>query len=218
MPQQKMVYQKITLINEISVLVQALISGELRAVCNVSFDVGYGLAGWCIDEGGTIIRGVNIVPLSSDALDPTRCELVCIYTVLQIIECISSYYNIETGSIEIGREDEGGLKRALLRTKISTLNYVNRSHIDLINNINTVPNNSKFEVVGRHDVSMHYADYCMHEELDCGGNATWTWSYWPKHKCMRNGKEILKTQIWGYQHMEIFAVIVNQIKITGTYI
>ena len=60
----------------------ALVLRDLRVVCDSSFDVGYGSSAWFIDDNGCITREVNIVPIKSDNLDATRCELAGIYTVL----------------------------------------------------------------------------------------------------------------------------------------
>ena len=49
--------------------------GNLRSVCDGSFDPGYGTSAWCIDGDGSIIRGVNMVPIDNDTMDTTRCEL-----------------------------------------------------------------------------------------------------------------------------------------------
>ena len=70
-------------------------------VCDGSFDVGYGTSGWCIDGNGAIIRGVNIVPIGSDTLGVTRCELAVMYTVLRITECIAQYHEITSRQIEV---------------------------------------------------------------------------------------------------------------------
>ena len=105
------------MVGDISQLVEALVRGDLRAVCDGSFDIGYGTSGWCIDGCSAIMRGVNIVPIGSDSLDATRCELAGIYTVLRILECLSTFHNDAAGSVEVGCDCEGGLKRTLLRDK-----------------------------------------------------------------------------------------------------
>ena len=109
---------------------------DLRAVCDGSFDDTYGSSAWCLDDDGTIIRGVNIVLIGSDTLDATRCELAGIYSILLIIECIIGFFKLESASIEISSDCEGGLKRTLLSTEQTPLYYVNGSHLDLINVIN----------------------------------------------------------------------------------
>ena len=81
---------------------------------------------------------------------------------------MSSYYEVETGKVEIGCDCEEGLKFTLLRNKISTLNYVNGSRLDLMNAINSITNNARFEVVGRH-VSGHPDNYCVYEHIDWWG-------------------------------------------------
>lgn len=86
---EKWAYQNITIVSNISQLATVLTSGELRAVCDGSFDVGYGPSGWCIDGVSFILRGVNIVPIGSDSLDANRCELAGTYTLLRIAECKS---------------------------------------------------------------------------------------------------------------------------------
>ena len=123
---EKWVYQNITIVGDMPQLATALANEAIRDVCDGSFDDGYGTSGWCINSIGVIIRGVNIVQLGSGSLDATRCELGGIYTILRIIECLASFNNITNGSIEIGCDCEGGLKRTLLRKKVLTHNYVNK--------------------------------------------------------------------------------------------
>ena len=59
------------MVGDMSHIVTALTNGELRAVCDGSYDIGYGTSGWCIDGSSAIMRGVNIVPIGSDSLDAT---------------------------------------------------------------------------------------------------------------------------------------------------
>ena len=72
---EKWVYQNITLLEYLPHLISTFHSRELHAVCDGSIDKGYGTPAWCIHGNGSIIRGLNIVPLGSDTLDPTRCEI-----------------------------------------------------------------------------------------------------------------------------------------------
>ena len=60
---------------------------------------------------------MNIVTIGSDTLDPTRCELVEIYTILRYVECLSNYYKLDGGLIKLGCDCERGLKRNLLWKK-----------------------------------------------------------------------------------------------------
>ena len=162
---EKWVYQNITIVGNVSQIATALVNEATRAVCDGSFDDEYGISGWCIDGSCVIIRGVNIVPLESDSFNTTRCELGGIYTVLRITECLASFHNITNGSIEIGWDCEGGIKRTLLRKKVLMHNYVNGSHLDLINSINKITRNVQFTVIGRH-VYGHQDKHCIYEKLD----------------------------------------------------
>ena len=58
--------------------------GDLQAVYDNSFDYNCGTVVWCLNGNESIIRGVNIVPIGSDILDSTQCELGGIYTILRI--------------------------------------------------------------------------------------------------------------------------------------
>ena len=167
---EKWVYQNIIMVGDVSQLVDSLTNGTIRAVCDGSFDIGYGTAGWCIDGNNAILRGVNLVPIGGDSLDATRCELAGIYTVLRIIECLATFHNISHGSVEVGCDCEGGLKRTLLRKKIKKWNYVNGSHLDLINPINKICSKVKFNIIGRH-VPGHQDEHCVYELLDWWGRA-----------------------------------------------
>ena len=50
-------------------IVSSLQQGDLRAVCDGSFDVGYGTTAWCLDGDVYIVRGINIAPIGSDTLE-----------------------------------------------------------------------------------------------------------------------------------------------------
>lgn len=81
---------------------------------NQTFDDDYRTSAWCIDKCCSIICGVNIVSIGSDALNPTYCKLAGIYSILRIIKCMVDYYQISNGSVYIGCDYEGGLKNKLL--------------------------------------------------------------------------------------------------------
>ena len=66
--QEKWMYQHITFGDHLQAIVISLQRGNLRAVCDNSFDDGYGSAAWCIDSDGDTIRGVDKVPVVSDTL------------------------------------------------------------------------------------------------------------------------------------------------------
>ena len=83
---EKWVYQNIHIGAHLQAIVTSIQQGNLRAVCDGSFDAYYGSAAWCIDGDGAIMRGVNLVSIGSDTMDATRCELVGIYTILRIKE------------------------------------------------------------------------------------------------------------------------------------
>ena len=68
---EKWVYQNISFSEHLQAIVGSLQQGDLRAVCDSSFDNHYGSAAWCIDGDGAIIRGVNLVPVGNDTLDAT---------------------------------------------------------------------------------------------------------------------------------------------------
>ena len=139
-------------------------NGNSRDVCDGSFDPGYGTAAWCINGDGNIIRGVNIVPIGSDNIDDTRCELVGMYTILRIVDCMVQYYNINDASIEVGSDYESGLNRTLLSKDQILLYYTNDSHLDLINAINNFRRKSIVKITGRH-ILADQDKYCIYENL-----------------------------------------------------
>ena len=136
-------------------------------MCDGSFDNGYGVSAWCTDGNGSIIRGSNTVPLGSDTLDPIRCELAGIYIILQIVDYMVKYCDLNNGVIEISCDCKGGLIRTLLRGK-SDFHFVSGSHLDLINSINIITRNDKTKIIGSH-VSSHQDDYCFYGQLDWRG-------------------------------------------------
>lgn len=77
---KKWVYHNMKFHAYLPAILASLQRRDLRAVCDASFDSGYGSAAWCIDGNGYIAQGMNIVPIVSDTLDATRCELAGIYT------------------------------------------------------------------------------------------------------------------------------------------
>ena len=129
------------------------------------FDSRYGNSACCIDGDGSILRRVNIVPIGSDTLDATCCELADIYSILQITECIIAYYNIGEAHVELGCDREGGLTRTLLNINNTPLRYVNGSHLDLINSTNDIKRWKKLRITGHH-ISAHQDDYFIHKNLN----------------------------------------------------
>lgn len=135
---RKWVYQKITLQDYLPEIISSLQCGDLRAVCDGSFDCSYGTVPWCLEGSGSIIQGANVVPIRSDTLDPVRCEFGGIYTILRITDLMVVYCNLEGVAVEIWCDYEGGLRRTLSRQTISPLNYVNCLHLDMVNAINNI--------------------------------------------------------------------------------
>ena len=82
-------------------------------MCDRSCDNGYRSAAWYLDGDVSVARGVNLVPISSDILDTTRCELAGIYTILRIVECMVQFFGVQSAAIDIGCDFEGGLKHTL---------------------------------------------------------------------------------------------------------
>lgn len=56
-------YQNISVHNYLPAIVASLYEGNLRAVCDDSFDTTYETTAWWVDGDGLILRGVNIVPM-----------------------------------------------------------------------------------------------------------------------------------------------------------
>ena len=79
-------------------------------MCDRSCDNGYRSAAWYLDGDVSVARGVNLVPIVSDILDATRCELARIYTILRIVECMVHCFGIQSSAIEIGCDCGGGMK------------------------------------------------------------------------------------------------------------
>ena len=106
-----------------------------------------------------------MVPIGSDTLDATRCELAGMYTILRIVECMVQYFNIEDAAIEISSDCESGLNRTLLNNDKTPLYYAHGSHLDFINAINHIRKHSIIKIKGRH-IPAHQDDYCIYEKLD----------------------------------------------------
>lgn len=82
---QKWVFQNITFTN-LTGRFSSLRHRNLRAVCNGFFNSGYSTSAWCLEGDGSVARGVNIVPIVSNTINATRCELSGIYTILRITQ------------------------------------------------------------------------------------------------------------------------------------
>ena len=78
------------------------------------------------------------------------------------------YFNLDTSSIEIGSDCEGGLKRTLLNTDQTPLYYVTESYLDMINAINHICRTSILKIRGRH-IPSHQTDSCIYENIDWWG-------------------------------------------------
>ena len=135
---EKWVYQNFTVNYDLSAIVSSLKNGDLRAVCDGSFDPGYGTAGWCLEGERNIIRGVNIVPIGNTILDTIRCELAGIYTILQIVQCMGQFFHITDDAIDVGSDYKSSINRILLSTNKIPLYYTNDSHLDMINAITNI--------------------------------------------------------------------------------
>ena len=146
-------------------MIASLQRGDLQAVYDSSFDSGYGSAAWCIDGNGSVIRGVNIVPIDSDTLDATQCELAGIYIIMRLVEYMIQYFVLKTASIAILSNCEEELKWTLLSTDKPPLYYVNGSHLDLINAINHIRRTSILQIRWLH-IPSHQANSCIYENLD----------------------------------------------------
>ena len=148
-------------------------------MCDGFYDNGYGSAAWCSDGYGSVARGVNLVPIVSDTLDNTWCELTGIYTILRIVERMFDFFGIQSAAIEIGCDFEGGLKRMLWNFDQTQLYYVNGSHLDLINDINNICRTSIVKIIGQH-IPSHQNDSCLYEHLDWWGQGNVDMDYLAK--------------------------------------
>lgn len=110
-------------------------SYKLQVVYVGSFDQWYGTTAWCIDGDGSIIMGVNVVPIGSDILDTTKCKLAGIFAILRIPECMVQYFNLNEASIEVGFECKSGFNRTLLSIDKTPLYYTTGLYLNLINTI-----------------------------------------------------------------------------------
>ena len=191
---EKWVYQNISFGEHLQAIVGSLQQGDLRAVYDGSFDNHYDSAAWCVDDDGAIIRGVNLVPVGSNTLDATRCELVGIYTILRIIECIIQYFHIETTSIEIGSDCESGLNKTLLNTDTTPSYYVNGSHLDIVNAINHICRISILKIQGCH-IPSHQAGICIYTQLDLWGHRNDDMEWLPKSLMFEDRRFKKKTTI-----------------------
>ena len=187
----------------------------MSAVCDGSFDDDYSSAAWYIDGDGAIIRGVNIVPVGSDTLDATRCELAGIYTILRIIEYIIQYFSIENASIEIGSDCEGGLKRTLLNTDTTPLYYTNGSHLDMINAINHIRRTSVLKIKGRH-IPAHQADSCVYEKLDWWAQRNDDMDWLAKSLMFEQRHLQRKTVIWRSVMARVLQLSSTNLKLVAT--
>lgn len=124
---RKLVYQNLSIQDYL-----VSTSDALRAVYDCFVDNGDSAATWRLDVNGSIVRGVNTIPISSNTLDPKRSKLGGIYTILRITECMVDYYTVESVAIEI--RYEGSLKHNFFG-KILSL-YRNYFHLDITNPIN----------------------------------------------------------------------------------
>lgn len=116
-------------------IVSSLKQGDLRVIYDSSFNDGYGTIIWCLDGGGCIVRGLNIVPIGSDTLDATRYKLAGIYTILRIIQCMVQYFKLDEAVIEVGSDCKSDIDCTLLTTYKIPFYYTNGSYLDLINAI-----------------------------------------------------------------------------------
>ena len=132
------IHHNYTLMGSINDIVQALGRGTMKAVSDGSCDhsSSIGTSGWCIMGCGAAIRGVNITPTGSDRMDSMRCELSGMYSIVRVIELLTTYFDVRAGGATIGCDCDTAHFKTILSTDTSPLNQIKGNHCDIINAIN----------------------------------------------------------------------------------
>ena len=127
------------------------------------------------------------------------------------------YFNLDTSSIEIGSDCEGGLRLTFLNTDQPPLYHVTGSHLDMINAMNYIFRTSVLKIRGRH-IPSHQTDSCIYENIDWWGqrNDDMDWitkSLMSEKRRLKNNNSQLSVSAG-----EGFAIIINKVKLSGNYI
>ena len=93
---------------------QAITNHSCIAVSDGSFKSDYGTASWVLEgpEPSGRIVGDTIVPGSAAAQCAYRSELTGLYSIAVMVHCLSTYYKITQGTMEIGCDGLEALHRA----------------------------------------------------------------------------------------------------------
>ena len=133
------------------------------------------------------------------------------------IDCMIQYFNLDTASIDIGSDCEGGLKRILLNTDQRPLYYVNDSHLDMINAINRICRTSILKTRGRH-IPSHQAETCMYENFDWWGHRNDDMDWLAKSLMFEKRQLRKKKSMLSVSDGKAFAIIINKVKVSGNCI
>ena len=111
--QDAWILQHYTFVGDIEGIVESMGRGTLRAISDGSCDHtnSIGTSAWCVIGKGGIMRGVNIVPSSSDRMDSMRTELGGLYSIIRLVHLLSQYYDIRAGMVEIGSDCDTALNQ-----------------------------------------------------------------------------------------------------------
>jgi hypothetical protein len=143
---------------------QAILQGEAIAVSNGSFKDQYGTAAWVIegnDHRGRI-SGAVIVPGNAEDQSSYRSELAGIYSIFIAVKHICQFFNIQSGSIELGCDGESAIDKVFNYVAIIRMED---SNYDLLHSIKTLWAHSPLHSTFRH-IKGHQDDHTPVELLD----------------------------------------------------
>jgi hypothetical protein len=140
-------FDYITLLDDGSIITQAIQQGNAIAISDGSFQDQFGTASWVLEGTCAIGRIVGDVIVPGAARDHSayRSELAGIYSILVCAKHLCDFFNITPGSIELGCDGQSALDKAF--NYVSLLRIENPNY-DLLSAILTLwvhsPINWKF--------------------------------------------------------------------------
>jgi hypothetical protein len=149
------------------IIAQAIIAGTAVAVCDGSYKDDFGTAAFVLQNGNSKtsrILGAHVTPGHPDEINPYRSELGGILAIVVTAEAIASFYDIHTGTIELGCDCEAGIT-AIFEHEYDT---PKQPHHDLIHEIRAKLATSKLTWKYRH-VSGHQDKHTSYHLLDMWG-------------------------------------------------
>jgi hypothetical protein len=162
--EERWVFDHIELEEGGTILAEAIRQGEAIAVCDGSFQNQFGTAAWVLEGAcpkGRIIGRV-VVPGTAKDQSAYRSELAGIFSILLTVNKLCEFFNVDSGSLELGCDGQSALDKAF--NQVSIL-QVGDSNYDMLFAIRSLWALSPIKWKFRH-IMGHQDDHVALDKLD----------------------------------------------------